>query len=101
MKITNILLGIFVLLYITFLATLAFATDCTYTNNVFYDSKGQIVKAKQEYVCKSPESLIEISNPVEISYTEPYYNYEDTEQQDKEQLEMLFTIFSIIGRLNS
>ena len=101
MKITNILLGLFVFWYITFLAAIAFATDCTYTNNVFYDSKGHIIQAKQEYVCKSPESLIELPTPVEISYTEPYYNYEDTEQQDKEQLEMLFTIFSIIGRLNS
>lgn len=101
MKITNILLGIFVLLYITFLATLAFATDCTYTNNILYDSKGQIVKAEQEYICKSNQYVKELSYPAEISYTEPYYNYEDTEQQDKEQLEMLFTIFSIIGRLNS
>ena len=101
MKITNILLGLFVFWYITFLAAIAFASDCTYTNNIFYDSKGQIIQAKQEYVCKSPESLIELPTPVEISYTEPYNSYNDTEDEDIKQLEMLYTIFSIIGRLNS
>lgn len=101
MKITNILLALFVFWYITFLAAIAFASDCTYTNNIFYDSKGQIIQAKQEYICKSPESLIELPTPVEISYTEPYNSYNDTEDEDIKQLEMLYTVFSIIGRLNS
>ena len=104
MKITNILLGLFVFWYITFLAAIAFASDCTYTNVINYNSKGEIVGAKQEYVCKTPPPKImtqidPFRSPVEIIYPDSYYN--SVEEKEQKQLENIYTIFSIIGRLNS
>lgn len=98
----NIVIFILAVCCFSFLAGYAYGADCTYTNVVKYDTQGQIVGANQEYVCKTPPPKImtqidPFRTPVEIIYPNSYYN--GVEEREKQQLENLYTVFSILSKL--
>lgn len=100
----KVVLGILAVWSISFLSGYALGADCTYTNVISYDSKGEIVGATQKYECKTPPPKImtEIDphrTPVEIIYPDSYYN--GVEEQEQQQMETLYTVLSILGRLSS
>lgn len=104
MKLSNIFLTIFVICFFSFLAGLAYGADCTYTNVINYNKEGDIVGATQKYECKTPPPKIMTKidphlDPVEIIYPDSYYNTE--EDRDNQQLEKLYKIFLMLGKVSS
>ena len=55
-----IFLTLFVVWFCTFVAGFAFGQDCKYVNYVNYDTNGDIINSKQEYVCETPKQIVEV-----------------------------------------
>lgn len=56
----HLFLGLIIIWYVAFVAGFAFGQDCKYVNYIDYDTNGNIINSKQEYICETPKQIVEV-----------------------------------------
>ena len=79
--------------------------DCVYKNNIFYNSNGQIVNAKQTYECKTPQPPLVVEKIVykdqlENSLQIPYNDNVEEPVTFNDIVTGLYVLGSLLGANN-